>query len=620
MKAKKIKLLLLQQLVDDIISEATLVEQRYNYLIKSVHPNHKAGARNLVHYLALRTFKLNEAQQLIYELGFQDIMEFNAHIMWSLNKLQQLIECSGANHNKKVTDRKASKVVSLTNAAKNLRKNTRSLFGKKPRGRRTRIMVTLPQRTIEDERYVRRLVKAGMDIARINCAHDEADDWRKMVENIRKANEKSAKPTLVSFDLAGPKIRTGAVVSGPDVVRIKPGKDELGAISKPAKLWLAPSGQLPPQNDYEAHLPVDELFMSFFKKGDRLLVEDARRKLIDIEIIRKNRLGFIGQCDRSAYITSGSKLTLIKAKTAKRSHGLIGEIMPLKQYLTLKTGDLLRLDKASVPGENAIFSEAGKLISPAHISCTYPAVFELAKTGQTVFFDDGKIEAKIEELTEDYMLLKIKGAKDSGSKLAADKGINFPEIDIHADGLTEKDQNDLKTVSDLADIINLSFVNRWQDVEAILEQFKMLNISPGLVLKIETAEGVKNLPEILLHAMRYPDIGLMIARGDLAVETGWKGFYHIQEEIIRLCEAAYIPAIWATQVLESLSKKNVPTRAEIVDAASAQKLEAIMLNKGNYVHSTIRLLSQMLCKSQYRQKYKEVIMPPMAMPINLKPE
>ncbi|MBZ0242001.1 MAG: hypothetical protein K8F24_02185, partial [Bacteroidales bacterium] len=219
-----------------------------------------------------------------------------------------------------------------------------------------------------------------------------------------------------------------------------------------------------------------------------------------------------------------------------------------------------------------------------------------------------------------YMMLRVRGAKDRGSKLAADKGINFPEIEIHTEGLTEKDQNDLEAVSELADIINLSFVNSWQDVEAILEQFERLNISPGLVLKIETAEGVKNLPEILLHAMRYPDIGLMIARGDLAVETGWKGFYHIQEEIIRLCEAAYIPAIWATQVLESLSKKNVPTRAEIVDAASAQKLEAVMLNKGNYVHSTIRLLNQMLRKSQYRQKYKEVIMEPMAMPINLKPE
>jgi len=620
MKAKKIKLMLLQQRVDEMINKAVQIEQQQEHLIKSVHPNHRAGALNLIHYLSLRTFKLAETQQLIYELGFPDITGFNAHTMWSLLNLKQLIECSAANHTKKATDRKASKAVSLASAAKNLRKNTCSLFGKKPRGRRTRIMVTMPQRTIEDEKYVRRLVKAGMDIARINCAHDEADDWRKMVENIRKANEKSAKPTLVSFDLAGPKIRTGAVVSGPDVVRVKPGKDELGAISKPAKLWLAPSGQLSPQNDYEAHLPVDELFMSFFKKGDRLLVEDARKKLIDIEIIRKNRLGFVGQCDRSAYITSGSKLTLIKSKTANRSHGLIGEIMPLKQYLTLKTGDLLRLDKAPVPGENAVFSEAGELISHAHISCTYPAVFELAKPGQTVFFDDGKIEAKIEELTEDYMLLKIKGAKDRGSKLAADKGINFPEIDIHADGLTEKDQNDLKTISDLADIINLSFVNRWQDVEAILEQFKALNISPGLVLKIETAEGVKNLPEILLHAMRYPDIGLMIARGDLAVETGWKGFYHIQEEIIRLCEAAYIPAIWATQVLESLSKNNVPTRAEIIDAASAQKLEAIMLNKGNYVHSTIRLLSQMLRKSQYRQKYKEIGLKPIAMAVDLKPE
>jgi len=106
----------------------------------------------------------------------------------------------------------------------------------------------------------------------------------------------------------------------------------------------------------------------------------------------------------------------------------------------------------------------------------------------------------------------------------------------------------------------------------------------------------------------YP-IGVMIARGDLAIETGWKNFASIQEEILRICEAAHIPDVWATQVLESLAKKGVPTRSEITDAAMSQRAECVMLNKGVYINKAVKMLDKILRRMQHFQKKKETILP-----------
>ena len=82
--------------------------------------------------------------------------------------------------------------------------------------------------------------------------------------------------------------------------------------------------------------------------------------------------------------------------------------------------------------------------------------------------------------------------------------------------------------------------------------------------------------------------------GDLAIETGWDNIGRIQEEILSLCQAAHIPEIWATQVLENLAKLGIPSRAEITDAAMAQRADCVMLNKGPYILNAIQLLSTIL--------------------------
>jgi pyruvate kinase len=118
----------------------------------------------------------------------------------------------------------------------------------------------------------------------------------------------------------------------------------------------------------------------------------------------------------------------------------------------------------------------------------------------------------------------------------------------------------------------------------------------GVVLKIETRRAFERLPQLLLTAMRRPRVGVMIARGDLAVEVGYERPAELQEEILWPCEAAHLPVIWATQVLEQLAKSGQPSRAEISDAAMGERAECVMLNKGPHIDEAVVVLDDILCR------------------------
>ena len=213
---------------------------------------------------------------------------------------------------------------------------------------------------------------------------------------------------------------------------------------------------------------------------------------------------------------------------------------------------------------------------------------------------------------ERAVLVNIVNAGETGSKLRADKGINLPKSNLTMSGLTDKDRKDLEFVAMNADAVNLSFVNDESDVQELLHELDKNGTHLGIILKIETQKGFGNLPLILLSAMQSYPVGVMIARGDLAIETGWKNFASIQEEILRICEAAHVPDIWATQVLETLARSGVPTRSEITDAALAQRAECVMLNKGMYINETVKMLDKVLKRMQYFQKKKETVLPRLA--------
>jgi pyruvate kinase len=196
-----------------------------------------------------------------------------------------------------------------------------------------------------------------------------------------------------------------------------------------------------------------------------------------------------------------------------------------------------------------------------------------------------------------------------GGTLRAGKGINLPDSPLRLPALTAKDVEDLAFVARHADVVELSFANSAGDVESLQQHLADLgNPQPAVVLKIETRRGFENLPDMLLTAMRAPCCGVMIARGDLAVECGYERLAEVQEEILWICEAAHVPVIWATQVLETLAKEGLPSRAEITDAAMGHRAECVMLNKGPHMVSAVRVLDDILRRMQAHQAKKQAML------------
>lgn len=604
MKTRK-KLEIIQVQIEKIISKAEKLETEYADSLSSVHPEYRESAFNLLHYLAFRSFDLGELQQRLRYLGLPDLANIEGHVMKSLLTIQTIIYTLLGDGDTVLQ----KKCISIKKSEKLLRMNTKRLFGNKSNKRKTRIMVTLPSEAAENYQLVKKLMQNGMNSARINCAHDDEPAWAAMIENVERASQNVNRKCKILVDLGGPKLRTGPMQPSPQVVHIKPQRDSLGTVVQPARIWIAPPDVPPPGNDADAAIPVSDAFIEKIKRGNILWFTDSREKKCRMEIIRKQGKGGWGLFSDSAYITTGTELVLHKVKQTGKEKNYVGELLPFEQSITLSMGDTLLFHSSPQAGEPARFDLQGNLVNPAHISCTLPEIFQYVKTGEPVYLNDGKIEGLVGKIRRNEMEITITYASANGSKLKANKGINFPETDTAINGLTEKDREDLPFVARHADAVNLSFVNRASDVKALQKELEKHEASTGIVLKIETREGFKNLPEILLQAMLTYPVGIMVARGDLAIETGWGNFAIIQEEIMRLGEAAHIPVIWATQVLESLAKKGVPTRSEITDAALAQRAECIMLNKGPYIEKALKILNEILVKMQNQQKKRQTMLP-----------
>lgn len=602
-KTEKLQSINLQ--VQEIIEKIQEIENNYTEEIKNVHTVYRKSALNLVHYLGLRSFDIDKLQDQLRDLGLPSLSNVESHVLRSLHTLSSILNHLLGNPVRE----KRKGIISIKKSKKILNRNTKLLFGYKSKKRRTRIMVTLPGSAGDDYLFINHLMKLGMNSARINCAHDDPATWQKMIDNIHLSNDKLAKSCKIMMDLGGPKLRTGSMQPGPEIIHIRPDKDASGNVINPAKIWIAPPNLPSPGDIAHEHIPVSEEWLKNLKRGDSIHLTDTRGKNIKFIIGGKKDGGRWGYCSRSAYFSSGTGIKLFDADNTEKLTHKLGELLPLAQYITLKKDDYLILHKDPMPGETTQLDENGILLKHAHISCTLPEIFNDVKIGEPIFFDDGKIEGIIHKVSEDELLIKITYAKDTGSKLKPDKGINLPDSNLKVSGLTEKDKRDLEFVAVNADTVNFSFVNDKNDVQQLMDELSKYENTIGIILKIETQKGFKNLPHILLKAMQTFPIGVMIARGDLAIETGWKNFASIQEEILRICEAAHIPDVWATQVLENLAKKGVPSRAEITDAAMSQRSECVMLNKGAYIEKAVKMLDKILRRMQRFQKKRETMLP-----------
>ncbi|HTJ27919.1 MAG TPA: pyruvate kinase [Candidatus Limnocylindria bacterium] len=242
----------------------------------------------------------------------------------------------------------------------------------------------------------------------------------------------------------------------------------------------------------------------------------------------------------------------------------------------------------------------------AVLSCSHPAVLARLRVGDPVWIDAGRIGAIVEKVSSDRTVMTVTSAREKGVKLRTGKGMNVPRTVLGLPPLTDKDRSDLAFLARRADIISYSFVRDVAGVDALLAELDALRLAPAVavILKIETADAVENLPELIVHAAGRRPCAVMIARGDLAVEIGYRRLAEMQEEMLWLCEAAHVPVIWATDVLDSLVKDGTSTRAEFTDAAMAERADCVMLNKGTYVVEGVTTLVDVLSRMQGHQRKK----------------
>ncbi|MEW5786261.1 MAG: pyruvate kinase [Pseudomonadota bacterium] len=553
----------------------------------------RASARNLVHYLALRQADLRHVQRRLALLGLSRLARSEAHTLASLDAVLAALHALAGRQPRR---RKAGPV-SIGAGGRLLDRHARELLGDKPGGRDVRIMVTLPSVAASQPELLRDLLLAGMDVMRINCAHDEADDWLAMIDNLRAAQRATGRPCRIYADLAGPKLRTGALRPLGRKLEFKPERDLWGRVARPARIWITPRDNPEPAPEGVAVvLPVTGALLAEARPGDSLALEDSRGGQRDLTLAEGHGRSWLALAQHHVYLRDGAACVLYR-DVVQLAKGVVGPLPEVVAPLQLRMGDRLLLTPEDQPGGPARHDDAGDLLEHASIPCTLDAVFHAARPGQPIWFDDGRIGGVILSAGPRRILLEITQAPPQGARLRPEKGINLPETELDVPALTAKDLADLAVLAPHVDMVGLSFVRRPQDVLDLHRHLAELGAERlGTVLKIETRQGFDNLPRILLASLAHPPVGVMVARGDLAVEIGFERLAEVQEEILWLCEAAHVPVIWATQVLESMAKRGLPSRAEVSDAAFGVRAECVMLNKGPYIIETTRFLGGVLAR------------------------
>lgn len=567
----------------------------------------KFSAQNLVHYIALRRHDLRDVQLRLTSLGLSSLGRAEAHVLANLDAVLGVLRnltTPALQGDMNLENRDAFKMGHSW-----LHQRTNALLGVEPNGRNVRIMVTMPSNAASNENLVCQMLGHGMDCMRINCAHDSPQDWLRMITNLRKAEKLLGRSCRILMDLPGPKLRTGSIECGPQVLRIHPKRDSYGHVVMPVRIWLH-DGKLHHEsfdNDSDVSLSVSSDWLARLATGDSIKLVDTADRDRRLEVIGVEHGGVWAQCSQTTFVMSGTVLEHCgKFQETLCGHETeVKDVPNIEGTLLLHKGDMLLICGDQKLGRAPIIDAHGTVIAPAQIGCTLPEVLNVVSVGESVWFDDGKIGGIVERNDGAGLLVRITHARPNGEKLRSDKGINFPDTRIDFPALTALDKEYLKFVVEHADIVALSFANSEEDVRDLIAEIGRLNnTSLGIVLKIETKRGFENLPNMLLEAMQAVSCGVMIARGDLAVECGYQRMAEIQEEILWICEAAHTPVIWATQVLETLVRDGIPSRAEITDAAMGHRSECVMLNKGPHILEALSTLDDILRRMETHQDKK----------------
>lgn len=578
---------MLQREIAVLLDRLVDAERRWRTWTDGVAPEHRRSALNLVHYWALRQSDLRDLQCRLAEFGLSSLGRSEPHVQATLLRVAAAIAAMRGDE----PARAGPAAVGFGDGVQLLETNAEALLGPASADRAARIMVTLPTEAAAEAGIAVALIGAGMRIARINCAHDDPGAWSAMAAHVRAAAAEHGTTCLVATDLAGPKLRTGPLQPGPKVVRVRPARNALGEVVSPGRCWLTDDGHPRPAPEQGlVVVPVDGQWLDRRRVGEEIVVRDARGSKRRLVLAAGGPGGFVATAQKTTYLATGTELRVREPQDV----AVVGDLPATERAVVLMAGDTLRLTRDCSPADGVA----------AQIGCTLPEVFQTVEVGHRILFDDGKLAGRVIGIAAEHVDVRIDRPTRGTVKLRGGKGINLPDTTLPIDALTAKDVADLETVAGIADIVNVSFVREPADVAQVFAELRRLGAGDiGVVLKIETQDAFEHLPQLLLTAMRHRRVGVMIARGDLAVESGYERMAELQEETLWLCAAAHLPVIWATQVLEQLAKTGQPSRAEITDAAMSERAECVMLNKGPFIIDAVCALDDILGRMA-RHEYK----------------
>jgi pyruvate kinase len=430
---------------------------------------------NLLAYLALRKHNISDFQLSLAERGLAAIEQSFCHVLYSLEKILSHLHVE--------VNLPTTLAIPTPSDSRGIMKNrSEELLGKRNNHLHSTIMVTLDAKMANNQPLLSELLLRGMNIARINCAHDNHEEWKQLIEGVRIAENRLRdkghyhdRACKIYMDLAGPKVRIGK-------------------------------------------LPLEDIIV---KKGDSLRL-------------------------------------------------------------------LLDSDKLGHPASTDV---------PAGVPVTLEKAFRNVRIDDRIFIDDGKIFGIVRHVTKEHIEIEVQSPEGKAYRIKEGKGLNLPDslLSLNVPALTEKDINDLAFISKYADILGVSFVHSPLDLKKLRVELSKYEVPHlGVVAKIETKDAVHHLARIILDGLQFERFGIMIARGDLAVEVGPENLSFVQEEVLAICSAAYVPVILATGVLERLTKKGIPSRSEMTDVFLARRANCIMLNKGTYILNALDMLTKVL--------------------------
>jgi len=550
--------------------------------------NKNPSIQNLRAYTYLRSKDITTLQEKLTNFGLSSLGRSQSCILSAIN--QDLIIVSALlgvdtkeleSHDNFLSFKESQRIM----------EEKATVFGKLDSDLITKVMVTLPSEAKDSPSLIRELIATDTSVLRINTAHDDPIAWGKMAQTIQEENKLQNKETKIYVDLAGPKNRTGKIIKNTYPFKIGSKEGEKVEITSKILENTLTKRESKDGKSIASLVVEDGFYEEAFKHQDKIFIQDVERgkKQSFKLIVEEGKLFAI--IDKKVLILP---TTIVKLKTKRETlksklHNFIAQT----EIIRLFREDSIIITPNEIDGYSN-YNYEGTVYS-AIINCSNKEIFNYVKIGDNIFIDDGKIGCKIVKLLPIGLECNVFLAKEQGTTLKEEKGINFPDTDLVIDAITPTDKKIFANIVEYADILGISFAQSDKDIKELQDMLKEINKeSIAIVPKIETKLALKNLPKILEQLLQGDKFALMIARGDLAIEVGFDNLPYIQEEIFNICEAAHVPVIYATQILEGKMKNNLPSRAEVIDAANAQRADCVMLNKGPFVVDTIVSIKNIL--------------------------